>query len=122
MRRETRKPEEHARTLTWPEAVCALFISVGALLMLDQIFPFSSNVVGLCVQCAVDMALIWAVDRYRRARRIILLAGAAAVLLLLLILGWGDCGSISAGGLPVFPATPNFPLLFTSFSPRRFYG
>lgn len=66
MRRETRKPEEHARTLTWPEAVCALLISVGALLMLDQIFPFSSNVVGLCVQCAVDMALIWAVDRYRR--------------------------------------------------------
>ena len=115
MRRETRKPEEHARTLTWPEAVCALLISVGALLMLDQIFPFSSNVVGLCVQCAVDMALIWSVDCYRRARRIILLAGAAAVLLLLLILGWGGLWQYLGWWASSFPRDPQFSTSFYIF-------
>ena len=114
MRGKIRTRAGDGRFLTLSEAVCCFLISLGGLWMLDQIFPFASSGIGLCLPCAVNTGICFLLDRHTRARRIVLLTGAV-LLGLIQATAWGSVWQYICWWAASFPSNPRFSTSFYIF-------
>lgn len=114
MREKIRTKSKDGEFLTLSEAICCFLISLGVLWMLNQIFPFVSSGIGLCLQCALNTGIFFLLDRYSRARRIALLTGAVLLALILATAG-GSVWQYIRWWAASFPSNPRFSTSFYIF-------